>query len=220
MPSLPEPSRPSGAIGRSLLAGAAALAVMGVALVFFCPRFYLWRALGTSEGGVFPEVGRAQVVLAQLRNPYVIVLGDAHQVVQWRLLFPALGHLLHLQPWAFLALPWVGVWLCLGWVFACARSRMGSAYGAAWATLLLATFSWFLVATGWLSYNDGWLVLALCLYGFSPSGLVRVAVCLLIPWVDERLVFQVPLLVALRHANLGRTSAQWRVTAREAAWET
>src|ERR1019366_10092761 len=151
MPSPIEPSRPSSSTLRFLQAAAVALAVMAVVVAFFCPRFYLWQTLGAREGGIFPEVSRAQVVLAQLRNPYVIVLGDAHQVVQWRLLFPALGHLLHLQPWAFLALPWVGVWLCLGWVLACARSRMGSAYGAAWATLLLATFSWFSVATGWLS---------------------------------------------------------------------
>jgi hypothetical protein len=192
---------------------------MAVALIFFCPRFYLWRALGFEQGGTYPEVSRAQVVLAQLRNPYVIVLGESHQVTQWRLFFPALGHLLRLPPKVFLALPWLGAWICLGWVFACARSRIGSGWGAASVTLLMATLSWFFVSSGWLSYNDGWLALALCLYAFSPSQLVRVAVCLIIPWVDERFVFELPLLAALRHLWLGREPTQWRATAREVAFE-
>lgn len=219
MPPNPESSRLSRSLPRLLLAGGAALAVMAVALAFFCPRFYLWQTLGTTQGGAYPEVSRAQVVLAQLRNPYVIVLGETHQVVQWRLLFPALGHLLRLPPKAFLALPGIGAWLCLAWAFAHARSRMGSVPAAAWATLLVATLSWFFVSTGWLSYNDSWLVLALCLYAFSASQAVRIVVCLAILWVDERFIFQVPLLIALRHAHLGRALSQWRVTAREAAFE-
>jgi hypothetical protein len=104
-------------------------------------------------------------------------------------------------------------------VFACARSRTGSAWGAAAVTLLMATLSWFFVATGWLSYNDGWLVLALCLYAFSPSQVARIAVCLVTPWVDERFVFQLPLLAVLRHSVLARPLGQWRVTLREFGYE-
>jgi hypothetical protein len=71
------------------------------------------------------------------------------------------------------------------------------------ATALTGTTSWFFVSTGWLAYFDSWYVLGLLVATFSRSPFAAAAACLLSPWVDERFVLALPLVVLVRGIGAG-----------------
>lgn len=185
-------------------AGAAAL----VATFFFAPRFWLWPAVGVPLGdfvSIQPELNRAFFTLQQLANPWQPVDDVTNRVIEWRLLFPLLGHYLHLPAWLYLALPHLGCLLALAAVAGVtwrATADRGVTLGY---TLLAATASWFFVATGWLAYFDSWLLLGLLLAAFSDRRWVLFAAALLTPWVDERFILALPLSFTVRALGLEPT---------------
>ena len=67
----------------------------------------------------------------------------------------------------------------------------------------MRTTSWFFVSTGWLAYFDSWYVLGLLVATFSRSPYAAAAACLLSPWVDERFVLALPLVVLVRGISAG-----------------
>ena len=201
--------------------GVAALVATGAMLVclyYFCPRFSLWRGLDVVESNFNPEVNRAQDVLRQVDHPFAPIENLSNKVIRWRLLFPLVWHALSLPRRTLLAVPWVGVWLTLMVVAAWALRQTGNLPAALAITVLAGSMSWFFVSTGWLAYYDSWLMLALVVLTFQRNRGLVLATCFLAPWIDERLVFEFPLIWALRAAEYGGDGR--RRLAREAAAES
>ena len=183
---------------------AASVMAFVLTIACFAPRFIYWSwiDLDSSEHHA-AEFNRAIDTLRQLERPFVPITNPTNSVINWRLLFPFLGHVLHLPRWAFLALPSLGCLLVLGYVAHLVRREGGTRWSAILATALSATTSWFFVSTGWLAYFDSWYVLGLLVATFSRSPYAAAAACLLSPWVDERFVLALPLVVLVRGISAG-----------------
>jgi len=195
-------------------AGIALLAAM-VSLLRFTPAFVLWRGLGIPAAASDPALNRAADMLRQLQHPFAAGAGANNRVIEWRLLFPVIGHALALPPWLYLALPHLGCLLVLIFLSRLLLRR-GLGEGEAFAaTTLAATCSWFFVSTAWLGYFDSWYVLALLLAVFASRRAMVMAV-LAAPWIDERFVLALPLALVLRDADLAAlagpraSSRRWR----------
>jgi len=185
--------------------GLAALAAAGLSLYSFSPRYVLWRLLGTPVTP--PELVRAGDALRQLAHPLVHIDSRVNSVLEWRLLFPMLGHLFRLPDAAYLALPHLGALIALGFVSAVARRHgFGWPRTIACATIL-STSDWFFVSVGWLGYFDSWCILALLLVVFAQRKWIAMAAILAAPWVDERFVVALPLCLVLRAMPLGEIAA-------------
>ncbi len=185
---------PSGDMHTDNLMRSAPWLVVGTLLVcllvnyFFTPRFGLWRGLDIPEAWFNPEVSRAVDSLKQLDNPQVRIDNRSNQVINWRLLFPYIGHYLHFPNWLYLSLPHVGCLLAVGYLFRLLWNCTGSWSWAFMGAGSLATSDWFFVSMGWLAYFDSWFVLGILMVAFSTSRLAVALACLLTPWVDERFV--------------------------------
>jgi hypothetical protein len=201
-----------------LAAGLALLAAAG-SLLRFTPTFVLWRGLDLPAAAVDPALNRAGEALRQLQHPFSYQATPNNRVIEWRLLFPVLGHALHLSPAAYLALPGLGCLLVLTLIAALLLRHGFTALQALAATLTAATCSWFFVSTAWLAYFDSWYVLGLLVTVFAPRGAL-VAAALATPWIDERYVLTLPLCLVLRHcyADSAGLAAPGRARWRDAAW--
>jgi tetratricopeptide (TPR) repeat protein len=198
-PNLPETRQPARSLhlGQLLII---AICAMLIALLFFCPKFAFWRALPVEEIRFLPEVNRARAALQQLGDPFVAIDDPVNRAIQWRLLFPLIGHYLHIPKAVYLAMPWLGCLLVLMFVAHVVLEIRRDRTVAFVAALLAATSSWFFVSTGWLSYLDSWFVLALLVVAFARSRVFLAIACLLAPWVDERFAIGLPLAVVVRLA--------------------
>jgi hypothetical protein len=102
-----------------------------------------------------------------MADPGAPLADPLHAAIQWRLLFPLVGRILHLSPAMLFSLADVGCLLVLGFIVGLLR-RIGLAWAeCAFATLLLGAASWFFTSTGWLGYYDSWLALALLAVAFA-----------------------------------------------------
>ena len=182
------------------LLAAVGLTACLLSLVFFCPRFVLWRGLYIPESPFInnPEVNRATDVLKQLDDPFVKIANPVNRVIGWRLLFPLIGHYLHLPVWLYLAIPQIGCVVVLAYVAHLVLREGGTWLSAFFAAALVATGSWFFASTGWLTYADSWLLLGLLAVTFSPSRLSIAAACLLEPFIDDRFILSLPLAYVTR----------------------
>lgn len=178
-----------------------ALAAGLIAVCFFAPRYWLWRAVGfplQELVEIQPELNRVSFALPQLAHPWRRIDDPTNRVIEWRLLFPLIGHTLHFPRWLYLALPHVGCLLALAAVASIAWRATRAASATLYAALLVATASWFFVSTGWLAYFDSWLVLALVLASFARNRAVLFSAALLAPWVDERFILALPICAVVR----------------------
>lgn len=163
-----------------------------LAFIVFCPRFYLWDPLGSAN---LPESNRAFYSLVQLQySPFVKIPDYGNQVLEWRLLFPVIGHYLHLHWTIFFALAHISTLLLLIYAAHLVYSRTSSWAAAAVGTALTATSAAFFVSTGFLGYFDSALILALCISCFSSRPVTLWAAATLAPWVDERFIFALPII--------------------------
>jgi Tfp pilus assembly protein PilF len=174
----------------------AALTASLMNLFFFCPRFALWRGLDLPMPRV--DIDRAVDTLAQVEDPFVRIENRYNRVIQWRLLFPLVGHWLRLPPKLFLALPHVGCLAALALIAHVAFRELQQRMLAFVTTALAAGCAWFFVSTGWLAYNDSWTILGLVAVAFLRSRIVLGAAVLLCPWIDERFLMLLPVCLALR----------------------
>jgi hypothetical protein len=204
---LPVPSRLDRAgIGYVAQLACVGLAACAVSCLRFCPQFVLWRGLGIgSEPFIeWPELHRAIFALQQLNHPLVRITNPGNIVLQWRLLFPVIGHALYLPPTLYLALPHIGCVVVTAYT-AHLMLREGANWLAAFfAATLLATGSWFFVSTGWLGYSDSWYLLGLLAAAFSPWRTTLALTCLLEPFIDERFVLTLPLVYVIRQIHFDR----------------
>jgi hypothetical protein len=185
-----------------MIIGSAFLAA-ALSLIFFCPNFWLWRGLGIPVSNLLacPELHRLYFLLQQLAHPWSYLPDLAaynNIVIEWRLLFPVLGHYLGMSPTLFFALPHVGCVATLILVAYILHQRTGRFPIVLSGTLLAATCSWFFVSTAWLGYADSWLIFALVLASFAHSPRTLFVTALLAPWVDERFILALPLCLGIR----------------------
>lgn len=174
----------------ALLATAVAL---GLSLFCFAPKFQLWTF--ALEGHY--ETTRARTFLLQCEAP---LRRDIEPAMQWRLLPPAVCHVLGLRGPAALLLPWVGV-VALLWTTARILRNAGLAAGPALGGVtLVATTSAVLVPVGWLGLNDAWVWTALLAAAFARNKPTLLAACVLGPWIDERFIIGLPLACAVAAA--------------------
>lgn len=180
-------------------------------LFMFAPRFSLWRAVLLDHRLPFPETHRARDALAQLQDPWVQSDSPSNAVLSWRLLFPLVWHYGKLPPLAYLAMPFLGCVLTL-WLAAWLSLRRFGDWRRTWmATALFAALPWFFVSTGWLAYFDSWLMLGMLVAAFIPSRVALALVCLSMPWIDERFLLALPVVVPVRMIALGRIEqGAWR----------
>ncbi len=139
----------------------------------------------------------------QLDDPWSPVTKDVNKVIQWRLLFPVVWHYLRLPPGLYLAMPQIGCLLAC-WLTAWLMHKSALTWQQTWlATTLFATCSWFFVSAGWLASFDSWLVLGLVAAAFVRSRWVLGLSCALTPWIDERFLLAMPVVMLVRAIALG-----------------
>jgi tetratricopeptide (TPR) repeat protein len=198
------PSQTSELLRRSLLA----LGCFAVVLFFFSPA---WSAFArwshVPEMAFQIEVRRGVSVLEQVAHPGTPVTDSLHSAIQWRLLFPVIGHVLALPPVIFFALADLGCVALLGFVITLLRRAQVGWWECALAAVTLGAASWCFTSTGWLGYFDAWLALGLLLAAFAENRWTLWAACLWTPWVDERFALAAPLALLCRYLWLAAGAA-------------
>lgn len=180
---------------RWLLAGGVFLAL----LFFFSPSwgaFSLWSRV--PEMSAMLEVRRGASVLEQVAHPGAEIADPLHRVIQWRLLFPLIGRVLHLPVPLFFGLAYAGCVAALAFVIVTLRRRGVAWRDCALAAVMLGAGSWVFTSTGWLGYWDAWLALALLVTAFARDRRWVWFACLWAPWADERFVLAAPLALLCR----------------------
>ncbi|HUR56309.1 MAG TPA: tetratricopeptide repeat protein [Opitutaceae bacterium] len=182
-----------------------ALGCFAILIFFFSPSwaaFRAWSRVPALQGLI--EVRRGASVLQQLAHPGAAIADPLHAAIQWRLLFPFIGHVLHLPPTLVFGLSHLGCALVLAFVIALLRRHGWTWPETALATLVFGAAEWFFAATGWLGYFDAWLVFAVLIVAFARHWWAVWLACLWAPWVDERFALALPLALACRHVYLTR----------------
>lgn len=205
--------------GRRVIVTSVAGAIL-LPLCFFAPRFWLWPVAGLPLEefiAIQPEFHRAFHALRQLQDPWLRIEDTVNRVIEWRLLFPLLGHAVGLSPSAYLALPFIGVVpaLTAAAVFVWRGTRDARTTLA--AVVLAATSSWFFVSTGWLAYFDSWLIAALLVATFARSSIALGLTALAAPWIDERFLLALPACLAARALTVDLLYPDRRATLRRDA---
>ena len=177
-----------------------ALGCFALLLVCFSPAWSAFdRWARVPEMGFQIEVRRGVSVLEQVAHPGAPITDALHRAIQWRLLFPVIGHVLSLPPAPFFALAHLGCLLVLFYLIALLRRAEFNWTDTTLATVTLGAASWFFTSTGWLGYFDSWLALALLVVAFAPARWPVWTACLVAPWIDERFVLAAPLALFCRH---------------------
>lgn len=191
-----------------------ALGVFAVVIFFFSPAwsaFAVWSRI--PEMGFQVEVRRGGSVLEQVAHPGAPITDSLHAAIQWRLLFPVIGRVLHLPaPWLF-ALAHLGCLLVLGFVITLFRRAQLGWIETVLATVVFGAASWFFTSAGWLGYYDSWLAFALLLVAFAETRPALWGAFLWAPWVDERFVIAAPLALLCRQAWLSRNGRSYSLRA-------
>ena len=183
-----------------------ALGCFASLIFFFSPTWGAFRVWSrVPEMGGMIEVRRGVSVLLQVEHPGIELPDKLHAAIQWRLLFPVIGHLLHLPPAIFFALPGAGCVLVLAFIVTVLRRR-GAGFGfAGLVAIVLGAGSWYFTSVCWLGYFDSWLVLGLLFVAFAETSWPVWLACAWAPWVDERFVLALPLALLCRWVQ--RTAA-------------
>ncbi|HEX3729683.1 MAG TPA: hypothetical protein VHV47_07755, partial [Opitutaceae bacterium] len=177
-----------------------ALGCFGLLGFFFSPpfgAFLAWSRMPELRDLI--EVRRGASVLEQMAHPGAPVQDPLHSAIQWRLLFPVLGHVFGLSGPLLFALAPLGCLFALAFIIAVLRRE-----GAAWAetaaaAVVLGAGAWYFTSLSWLGYFDSWVVLALLVTAFARTRWAVWAACLWAPWIDERFVLAAPLALYCRH---------------------
>jgi hypothetical protein len=191
--SLGPPPAPTAARTLAFSLGVAAVCFL-LSLASTTPGIAPWAF--DPKSGSIQEI-RVPAILRQLADP----LTPVEPALRWRLLLPAVGHVLHLSPLVYLCLPYVGMFALM---FATCRYSFrltGERSAAILATTVVATSSIFFISTGWIGTMDAFYVLALVVFSFTPSTALATVCCAVGPWIDERFVLVIPVYAILRLAR-------------------
>jgi len=124
-----------------------------------------------------------------------------HKIIRWRLLMPAVAHVLDLPITVLFGLAPAGgvllVWVLVGLAVGAGPPR--SFVHPLSLALIAAAGAPLLTSLAWLGYYDAWLALALIAVALVRPRWAVVGVCLLAPWIDERFVVGLPLALWVRY---------------------
>jgi hypothetical protein len=188
-----------------------AIGCFALLIYFFSPPWAAFRAWArVPELGGMLEVRRGASVLLQEAHPGRRIPDPLHGAIQWRLLFPAIGHGLDLPPAGLFGLADLGCVLVLAFVIAVLRRRGVGFLEAGLTAMILGAGSWFFASVCWLGYYDSWLVLGLLFVAFARGRWPVWLACLWAPWVDERFVIAMPLALVCRYLMRCRDPAPVR----------
>jgi hypothetical protein len=171
-----------------------------ITLSFFAPRVFLWYGIDQNipEFVTSPDLNRGLAAWEQVQDPFREDFKATNRPLRWRMLFPLLAHYLHFSRKAFFAIPFVGCIAALAVIAHVLARQTKNRWAALLGTTLAAGCSWFFTSTGWLSYNDSWIIAALTAVAGLRSRFVLVFCCAATPWIEERFLFVLPLALALR----------------------
>jgi hypothetical protein len=171
-----------------------AVGCFALLVYFFSPPWSLFRAWSRApELGGMLDLRRGGSVLQQEAHPGLRLSDPLHGAIQWRLLFPVVGHIFSLPPTILFGLADLGVIFTLAFILTVLRRRGVPFFDACLAAVILGAGSWYFASVRWLGYYDSWLVLALLVVAFGRARWTVWLACLWAPWVDERFVLAVPL---------------------------
>jgi hypothetical protein len=139
-------------------------------MYFFSPpwgAFRVWSRVPELRGLL--ELRRGASVLLQVEHPGIPIPDQLHGAIQWRLLFPVIGHLLHLPPAVLFGLAHLGCVLVLGFIITVLRRRGVGFFEAGLAAVILGAASWYIASVCWLGYYDSWVVLGLLFVAFARA---------------------------------------------------
>lgn len=178
----------------------AVVAAAGITLLFFAPRVFMWYGIDQNipEFITSPDLNRGLAAWEQAQDPFREDFKATNRPLRWRLLFPLLAHYLHFSRTAFFAIPFVGCVVALTIIAHVLARELQNRWAALLGTTLAAGCSWFFTSTGWLSYNDSWIVAALTTVVGIRSRFILLLCCAAAPWIEERFLFVLPVALALR----------------------
>ncbi len=184
-----------------------AIGCFALLVYFFSPPWAAFRAWSRApELGGLLELRRGANVLLQTEHPGRPIQDPLHGAIQWRLLFPVIGHLFHLPPAVLFGLADLGCVLVLGFVITVLRRRGVGWFEAGLAAAILGAGSWYFASVRWLGYYDSWLVLGLLFVAFARTRWPVWLACLWAPWIDERFVIAAPLALLCRYLLRSRSA--------------
>jgi len=185
---------------------AAGLLCLGVIVLFHSPRW--WIIAQETPGSV--EWDRASTYLKQCESPF---REDIEPAARWRFVPQILVWALGGNRTVALAIPWIGAWALLAWLYRVSRSRGLDEVTSTNVAFLIGASAPVLVSTGWLGMNDAWMGLGLCYLGFGRRMPLVVLAGIVCPFIDERFVFGIPLALAIRNLENplpGQSGVSWR----------
>lgn len=183
------------------------MALLG--LFLFPPAYAPWTAAeavpAVANGVPDFALGRVPALLSQLAHP---LGGDPAgaplpNALRWRLLPPAVGHVLGLPPAAYFTgalLAAVALLVVVAYFLLAAGL---SPAAAAATTGLVATSSAFFVSTGWVGQFDALYLTGLVVFVFARGRVAPAVACALAPWCDERFLLVLPACALLRYRRTG-----------------
>ncbi len=194
---------------------ALSLVAILLSVVRITPKLVPWH-----DHGLFYETTKVEPMLDQMHDP----VGwekkyqgnwdfNGIQTIRWRLLPPALGHVLHLSDHAYLTLPWVALVVLVGLAVHYALGFGATPLQAGAVGVLVGTSAGFFSATCALGYFDPLYLIPLLVVACAPSPLAVLGACLLGPWADEKFLFMLPAVGAARWAWQPDRRWIWRAAA-------
>lgn len=141
-------------------------------------------------------------VIRQAHDLNAEIDNSVHKIVRWRLLVPAVAHVLRLPDWVTLGLAHAG---CLALVFVFVGIGLGRSRApdrtrreAFCLAVIAGATAPFFTSMGWVGYYDSLLALTLLAVAFARPRWVVIGACLAGPWIDERFVLGFPLALGIR----------------------
>ncbi len=195
-----------------------AIGCFAILVYFFSPPWAAFRAWArVPELGGMMEVRRGSSVLFQEAHPGSPIPDPLHGAIQWRLLFPLIGHFLDLPATVLFGLADLGCVLVLAFIVTVLRRRGVPFVEAGLIAVMLGAGSWYFASTAWLGYYDSWLVLGLLFVALARARWPVWLACLWAPWVDERFVLALPLALLCRYLlqSRGAGPARWQAFLRQ-----
>jgi hypothetical protein len=167
------------------------LVAIAVSVFFFSPKFWLMKQplVGTFEWD------RALTFLHQCQSPFD---QNIEAAMRWRLLPPLVAHYLGLSGYGTLGIPFLGLFLFLVYWTHVSVRLLSDRLSAFLLTALVATSGGVITVTNWLGINDAWFLIALVAVASGRSWPSLVLPGLLAPWVDERFLIGLPLVLFCR----------------------
>ena len=160
-------------------------------IFFFSPKLNILAAL---MDGTF-EWSRGITYIQQCDNPFNLT-AVREPAMKWRILPAIVGWSLGGGVKAGFIVPWAGVVLFFLYCSRLLLAQTKSLDTALTGCLLIGTTGGLITCTNFVGINDAWYLLAICAASFTQKPVLLACICLLGPWIEERFIIAIPVIVA------------------------